>query len=105
MIGMQRPSTRSFWKIQYINRGIAPVEAEDPEVAPLIARCVQEKKTLVATFTYDVLSLADVVVVDVQCDYQKETLGDCPEGDGRNCGAGGLSAGNRQKKSSPNAWC
>jgi nucleotide sugar dehydrogenase len=72
---MQRPSTRSFWKIQYINRGIAPVEAEDPEVAPLIARCVQEKKTLVATFTYDVLSLADVVVVDVQCDYQKESLG------------------------------
>jgi UDP-N-acetyl-D-glucosamine dehydrogenase len=80
VIGMQRPSTRSFWKIQYINRGIAPVEAEDPEVAPLITRCVQEKKTLVATYTYDVLSLADVVVVDVQCDYWKETLGNVRQG-------------------------
>ena len=34
VIGMQRPSTRSFWKIPYLNRGVAPVEAEDPEVAP-----------------------------------------------------------------------
>ena len=80
VIGMQRPSTRSFWKIPYLNRGIAPVEAEDPEVAPLIKRCVQEKKTLTATFTYDALSLADVVVVDVQCDYQKDALGDVRQG-------------------------
>ncbi len=41
-----------------INRGIAPVESEDPEVAPLVARCVLEKKTLTATFTYDALALA-----------------------------------------------
>jgi UDP-N-acetyl-D-glucosamine dehydrogenase len=80
VIGMQRPSTRSYWKIHYLNQGVAPVEAEDPEVAPLIRRCVKEKGTLTATFTYDVLSLADVVVVDVQCDYNKETLGDMRQG-------------------------
>jgi nucleotide sugar dehydrogenase len=80
VIGMQRPSPRSFWKIEYLNRGIAPVEAEDPEVAPLIKRCVQDKKTLIATYTYEVLCLADVVVVDVQCDYQKETLGNVRQG-------------------------
>ncbi|MEJ2729484.1 MAG: UDP binding domain-containing protein [Deltaproteobacteria bacterium] len=80
VIGMQRPSTRSFWKIPYINRGIVPVEAEDPEVAPLIERCVKEKKTLIATFTYEALSLADVVIVDVQCDYFKETFGDVRQG-------------------------
>ena len=80
VIGMQRPSTRSFWKISYLNRGVAPVEAEDPEVAPLIRRCVLDKKTLIATFTYDVLSLADVVVVDVQCDYHKETFGNVKKG-------------------------
>ncbi len=80
VIGMQRPSTRSFWKIHYINRGIAPVQAEDPEVAPLIRRCVTEKGTLAATFTYDVLGLADTVVVDVQCDYIKETLGNVRQG-------------------------
>ena len=80
VIGLQRPSTRSFWKIPYINRGVAPVEAEDPEVAPLIERCVKEKKTLIATFTYEALSLADVVIVDVQCDYFKETFGDVRQG-------------------------
>jgi nucleotide sugar dehydrogenase len=80
VIGMQRPSPRSFWKIPYLNRGIAPVEAADPEVSPLIARCVNEKKTLTATFTHEVLTLADCVVVDVQCDYFKETLGNCRQG-------------------------
>ncbi len=80
VIGMQRPSPRSFWKIPYLNRGISPVEAEDPDVAPLIQRCVQDKQTLTATFTYDALSLADVVVVDVQCDYHKESLGNVRQG-------------------------
>ena len=80
VIGVQRPSTRSYWKIPLLNRGVAPVEAEDPEVAPMIARCVLEKKTLTATYTYDALCLADVIVVDVQCDYFKETLGDCRKG-------------------------
>jgi nucleotide sugar dehydrogenase len=80
VIGMQRPSTRSYWKIPYLNRGIAPVEAEDPEVAPMIKRCVKEKKTLRATFTYDALALADVIVVDVQCDYHKEMLGNVQQG-------------------------
>ena len=80
VIGVQRPSTRSYWKIPLLNRGVAPVEAEDPEVAPMIARCVLEKKTLTATYTYEALCLADVIVVDVQCDYFKETLGDCRKG-------------------------
>ncbi len=51
VIGMQRPSVRSFWKIPLLNRGVSPVKAEDPEVDPMIARCVKEKKTLMATYT------------------------------------------------------
>ena len=80
VIGMQRPSARSFWKIPMLNRGVSPVKAEDPEVDPMIERCVKEKKTLMATYTYDVLKLADVVVVDVQCDYIKEELGNVRAG-------------------------
>jgi len=80
VIGMQRPSVRSYWKIPILSRGLPPVQAEDPEVAPMIHRCVNEKKTLIATFTYDALKLADVVVVDVQCDYLKESLGDVRKG-------------------------
>ena len=81
VIGMQRPSTRSFWKIPLFNKGISPVKAEDPEVAPMIDRCVNEKKTLMATFTYDALKLADVLVVDVQCDFLKEELGNLKSGE------------------------
>jgi UDP-N-acetyl-D-glucosamine dehydrogenase len=80
VIGMQRPSTRSYWKIPLLNRGVSPVKAEDPEVERLIARCVKESGTLVATYTEEALKLADVVVVDVQCDYLKESLGNVRTG-------------------------
>jgi len=80
VIGMQRPSNRSFWKIPLLNKGISPVKAEDPEVYTLIERCVKKQKNLVATYTYDALKLADVVVVDVQCDFKKQDLGECTTG-------------------------
>lgn len=41
VIGMQRPSVRSFWKIPLLNRGESPVKAEDPEVDPMIRRYFQ----------------------------------------------------------------
>jgi nucleotide sugar dehydrogenase len=80
VIGMQRPSTRSYWKIEMLNRGLSPVKAEDPEVDPLIERCVKEHKTLIATYSIEAMKLADVVVVDVQCDYIKKELGNLRTG-------------------------
>jgi UDP-N-acetyl-D-glucosamine dehydrogenase len=80
VIGCQRPSVRSYWKIPLLNRGISPVKAEDPEVEPMIARCVLEKKTLIGTYNSDCLKLADCVVVDVQCDYTKQDLGNMRTG-------------------------
>jgi len=80
VIVMQRPSVRSYWKIPTLNKGLSPVKSEDPQVDTLIHRCVAEKKTLIATFTYDVLSLADVVIVDVQLDYHKNELGNVRNG-------------------------
>jgi UDP-N-acetyl-D-glucosamine dehydrogenase len=80
VIGKQRPSTRSYWKIPLLNRGVCPIKSEDPEVEILIRRCVAERHTLTATYTDEVLRLADVVVVDIQCDYQKNALGDVADG-------------------------
>jgi len=80
VIGCQRPSTRSYWKIPMLNEGRSPVKAEDPEVDPMIRRCVLEKKTLIATYNSDCLKLADCVVVDVQCDYTKQHLGNMRTG-------------------------
>ncbi len=81
VIGCQRPSTRSYWKIPLFNRGEAPVKAEDPEVYEIIKRCVLEKKTLTASYNSDCLKLADCVVVDVQCDYIKNDLGSMRTGE------------------------
>ena len=81
VVGCQRPSPRSYWKIPLLNRGQSPVRAEDPEVDPMIARCVNEKKTLIATYNNDCLTLADCVVVDVQCDYTKHDLGNMRTGE------------------------
>ncbi len=80
VIGCQRPSTRSYWKIPLLNQGLSPVKAEDPHVDPMIARCVNQKKTLIATYNSDCLKLADCVVVDVQCDYSKQDLGNMRSG-------------------------
>ena len=80
VIGCQRPSTRSYWKIPLLSRGESPVKAEDPEVEPMIRRTVLEKKTLVATHNSDCLRLADCVVVDVQCDFSKRDLGNMRSG-------------------------
>ena len=75
VIGCQRPSFRSYWKIPLLNRGESPIKAEDPEVNNLISRCVLDKKTLIATFNNECLQFADCVIVDVQCDFTKKDLG------------------------------
>jgi nucleotide sugar dehydrogenase len=80
VIGCDLPNDRSYWKIMMVNEGNSPVKAEDPEVAPMIRRCVLEKKTLTATYNNDCLKLADCVVVDVQCDYTKQDLGNMRTG-------------------------
>jgi UDP-N-acetyl-D-glucosamine dehydrogenase len=80
VIAVQRPSARSYWKIPCLNRGESPVKAEDPEVERIIRRCVVENKSLVATHQERVLELADVVVVDVQCNYVKSAIGDVQSG-------------------------
>ncbi|HEX7411792.1 MAG TPA: UDP binding domain-containing protein [Bacteroidales bacterium] len=81
VIGCQRPSLRSYWKIPMLNRGESPVKAEDPEVELIISRCVNQKKTLTASFNSEVLEFADIVVVDVQCDFTKHDLGNMRTGE------------------------
>lgn len=81
VIGCDLPGVNSYWKIPIINSGNPPVKAEDPEVYEVINRVVNEKKTLTATYNNDCLSLADVVVVDVQCDFHKKEIGNMRTGE------------------------
>lgn len=75
VIGLQRPSVRSYWKIPLINSARTPVESEDPKVEQFIKETVTAGK-FTATFVDGAMSLADVVVSDVQCDVRKLKFGD-----------------------------
>jgi len=81
VIGCDLPAPGSYWKIPVINEGKPPVKAEDPEVDIIIHRTVIEKQSLTATWNNDCLKLADVVVVDVQCDFHKQELGNMRSGE------------------------
>ena len=63
VIGLQLPSPKVFWKIPYLRSGLLPLETDDTELPMTIQRCALEKKTLTATFRYDVLSFADIVII------------------------------------------
>ena len=80
VIGCQRPSTRSYWKVPILNTGENPLDAEDPEVEELIRRTVSVNKSFTATTSSDCLTLADCVIVDVQCDYIKNEFGNVRNG-------------------------
>ncbi|MCD6219354.1 nucleotide sugar dehydrogenase, partial [Candidatus Calescamantes bacterium] len=73
--GVQRPSSRSYWKIPVINEGKPPVESTDPEVPEIFKRTVLEKKTLRATWHEKAYEVADIVVVDIQLDATKPKFG------------------------------
>jgi len=75
VIGLQRPSVRSYWKIPFINSARTPVESEDPKVEQFIRETVSAGR-FTATFVDEAISLADVVVSDVQCDVRKLEFND-----------------------------
>jgi UDP-N-acetyl-D-mannosaminuronic acid dehydrogenase len=65
VIGVQRRSERSGWKIDVLNQGKCPFEGHEPGLAELIARVV-EKGTFWVTDDISVCKDADVILIDVQ---------------------------------------
>ena len=65
VIGVQRRSARSGWKIDVLNRGESPFEGDEPGLAELIGRVV-EKGTFRVTDDMTVCKDADVILIDVQ---------------------------------------
>ncbi|RYY56913.1 MAG: nucleotide sugar dehydrogenase, partial [Chitinophagaceae bacterium] len=72
VIGIDLPSTSSWWKIQAINEGMFPVIADDPKIE-LFYQEARRKKNLYATFDSYAYSKADVIVVDINLDVQKRS--------------------------------
>ncbi|MGA9348410.1 MAG: nucleotide sugar dehydrogenase [Anaerolineae bacterium] len=65
VIGVQRRSERSGWKIDVLNKGLSPFDGQEPGLADLIGRVVK-KGTFRVTDDISVCKDADVILIDVQ---------------------------------------
>ena len=65
VVGLQRRSKRSGWKIDHINSGLSPIEGDEPGLGELIKDVVTRGKLRVTDST-EVLGNADVIVITVQ---------------------------------------
>jgi UDP-N-acetyl-D-mannosaminuronic acid dehydrogenase len=74
VIGIQRRSRRSGWKIDWINSGKNPFEGDEPGMDELIARVVLEKKTLRVTDDFAICKDAGVILIDVQTPTTTERI-------------------------------
>jgi UDP-N-acetyl-D-mannosaminuronic acid dehydrogenase len=73
VIGIQRRSKRSGWKIDWLNSGKNPFEGVEPGLDELIALVVENGKFSV-TDKYDVIDDADYVLVDVQTPVDEKRI-------------------------------
>ncbi|MHA2272353.1 MAG: nucleotide sugar dehydrogenase [Candidatus Hodarchaeales archaeon] len=65
VVGVQRRSKRSGWKIECLNSGKSPFEGDEPGLADLISEVVK-KGTFSVTDDPSVAAEADVILIDVQ---------------------------------------
>jgi UDP-N-acetyl-D-mannosaminuronic acid dehydrogenase len=64
--GVQRRSERSGWKIDLLNSGGSPFPPNEPGIAELIRRVAVEKRSFHVTESWEAVTEADVVLIDVQ---------------------------------------
>jgi UDP-N-acetyl-D-mannosaminuronic acid dehydrogenase len=65
VVGVQRRSARSGWKIDAVNKGKSPINGDEPDLGFMVKEAV-EKGKLSASESYDQVEKADVVIINVQ---------------------------------------
>jgi len=70
VIGVQRRSKRSGWKIEYLNAGKCPIRGDEPGLPELIEKVVK-KGSFRVTDDISVCKKADVILIDVQTPVDK----------------------------------
>lgn len=71
VIGVDRPSEESYWRICSFNEGVFPLTAEDPKIKTFFENS-QKNKNFYATFDPHAYSLADIIIVDINLDVDKK---------------------------------
>lgn len=74
VIGVDLATEDAYWRIGSLNEGIFPVVAEDPKIDEFFHNAINQKNFF-ATYDPYAFCMADVVVVDINLDVQKEEAG------------------------------
>lgn len=73
VVGVQRRSERSGWKIKYLNKGKNPIGGDEPGLSELIARVVK-KGTFVVVEDIETCRDAEAILIDVQTPIDSEKV-------------------------------
>ena len=77
VIGIDLPTPESYWKIRSFNEGVLPLKSSDSKVTEYFERACK-KGNHYTTFDTYAYAHADIVIVDVNLDVQKQSS---PEGE------------------------
>jgi len=77
VIGVDLPTPESYWKIRSFNEGVLPLKSSDSKVTEYFERA-RKKGNHYTTFDTYAYAHADIVIVDVNLDVQKQSS---PEGE------------------------
>ncbi len=72
VIGVDLANESTYWKIKSINDGIFPLVADDPKIAEFFEN-TRAKGNFLATFDPLAYQYADVIIVDINLDVQKQS--------------------------------
>ena len=73
VIGVDLANQNNYWKIKSINDGIFPLIADDPKIAEFFDNA-KMKGNFFATYDPVAYQYADVIIVDINLDVQKESF-------------------------------
>ena len=72
VIGVDLANENTYWKIKSINDGVFPLIADDPKIAEFFDNA-KAKGNFLATYDPVAYKYADVVIVDINLDVQKQS--------------------------------
>ena len=71
VIGVDRPTSASYWKIAEINKGICPIVSSDKLVSKFF-ESAKTKGNFIATHDANAFKYADVIIIDINLDVVKD---------------------------------
>ena len=72
VIGVDLANENTYWKIKSINDGIFPLIADDPKISEFFDKA-KAKGNFLATYDPVAYQYADVIIVDINLDVQKQS--------------------------------